>query len=112
MQDKAGADPEHHAGGCGSFGDAHFLQLYEKAGFKPKILLHSNDIESLLIMVAAEEGITVLPSYSVEKLTNADHLIFVPMQGEDEYEEIDMFWKRGQNNAALQCFLNFAKENL
>lgn len=100
------------SGGCDSFGDAHFLQLYEKAGFKQKILLHSNDIESLLIMVAAEEGITVLPSYSVEKLTNADHLIFVPMQGEDEYEEIDMFWKRGRNNAALQCFLNFAKENL
>ena len=79
---------------------------------RDRILLHSNDIESLLIMVAAEEGITVLPSYSVEKLTNADHLIFVPMQGEDEYEEIDMFWKRGRNNAALQCFLNFAKENL
>ena len=63
-------------------------------------------------MVAAEEGNTAQPSYSVEKLTNADHLIFVPLQGEDEYEDIDMFWKRGQNNAVLQCFLNFAKESL
>lgn len=94
------------SGGCDSFGDVHFMQLYEKAGYKPKILLQSNDIESLLIMVAAEEGITVLPSYSVKKLTNADHLVFLPMNAEDEYEDIYMFWKYKQNNAALQCFLN------
>ena len=55
------------------------MQLYEKAGFKPKILIKSNDIESLLIMVAAEEGVAILPAYSVAKLTNADHLIFLPM---------------------------------
>ena len=33
------------------------MRLYEKAGYKPKIPLISNDIESLLIMVAAEEGL-------------------------------------------------------
>lgn len=98
------------SGGCDSFGDAHFLQLYERAGYKPRILLQSNDIESLLIMVAAEEGITILPSYSVEKLTNAEHLLFIPMEGEDEVEDIHMFWRNQSPNAALQCFLGFADE--
>ena len=98
------------SGSGDSFGDVHYMRLYEKAGFKPKILLTSNDIESLLIMVAAEEGITILPSYSVEKLTNADHLVFLPMYAKDEYEDIFMLWKLNHSNAALQCFLDFTKE--
>lgn len=88
-----------------SFGDVHFMNLYEKAGYQPKILLNSSDIESLLIMVAAEEGITIVPSYSVEKLTNAENLVFVPLEGEDEYEDIYMLWRKEHGNSALSCFL-------
>ena len=84
-----------------------YMQLYEKAGYEPKILLKSNDIESLLIMVAAEEGISVLPSYLVEKLRNADNIVFLPLDGEEEYDEIFMFWKSSHSNSALQCFLDF-----
>lgn len=90
-----------------SFGDARYMQLYEKAGYQPRILLKSNDIESLLMMVAAEEGITILPSYSVAKLTNADNLKFIPMEGDEEFEEIFMLWKKDSNNSALQFFLSF-----
>lgn len=98
------------SGAGDSFGDVHFMKLYEKAGFQPKILLKSNDIESLLIMVAAEEGISILPFYSVAKLTNADGLVFVPLDGEEEHEDIFMLWKRSCTNPALQCFLNFKAE--
>lgn len=88
-----------------SIGDAHFMQLYEKAGYQPRILLKSNDTESLLMMVAAEQGITVLPLYTVAKLDNADHLVFVPLEGEEEVEDIHMMWKTGRSNAALRYFL-------
>lgn len=98
------------SGSGDSFGDAYYMQLYEKAGYKPKILIKSNDIESLLIMVAAEEGIAILPAYSVAKLTNADHLIFLPMHAADEHEDIFMLWKHKHQNAALQCFLDFSTE--
>ena len=98
------------SGSGDSFGDAYYMQLYEKAGFKPKILIKSNDIESLLIMVAAEEGVAILPAYSVAKLTNADHLIFLPMYAADEHEDIFMLWKQTHHNAALQCFLEFTNE--
>ncbi len=90
-----------------SYGDLHYMQLYEKAGFQPNILLKSNDVESILMMVAAEEGITILPSYSVEKLSDADNLLFVPLSGSEEYEEVLMLWKKEHNNAALQCLLDF-----
>lgn len=95
------------SGSENSFGDIHYMQLYEKAGFQPKILLKSNDLESLLMMVASEQGITVLPSYCVEKLNNAENLVFITLDGEEDYEDIYMMWKDGHNNAALQCFLDF-----
>ncbi|MGN0732635.1 MAG: LysR family transcriptional regulator [Emergencia sp.] len=91
-----------------SFGDIRYMQLYEKAGYHPRILLKSNDLESLLMMVAAEQGITVLPSYCVEKLTNADNLVFLPLDGDEEYEDIYMMWKGCRENAALKCFVDFA----
>lgn len=90
-----------------SQGDVHFMQLYEKAGYQPRILLKSNDTESLLIMVAAEEGITILPSHIVDKLSNADNLVFVPLEGEEEVEDVYMLWKSEHSNAALNYFLPF-----
>lgn len=95
------------SGNENSLGDAHYIQLYEKAGFHPEIILKSNDLESVLIMVAAEQGISVLPSYCVEKLNNADNLVFITLEGEEEYEDIYMMWKENHNNSALECFLSF-----
>lgn len=92
------------SGSGDSIADAHFMQLYEKAGYQPRILLKSNDVESLLMMVASEQGVSILPHYTVAKLTGAGHLVFVPLEGEDEVEEIFMLWKTGRDNAALRLF--------
>ena len=88
-----------------SFGDAHFMSLYQKAGYQPNILLRSNDVESILMMVAAEEGISILPAYCTDKLTNADNLIFVPLLGEEETEDILAVWRKDDSSQALQHFL-------
>ena len=88
-----------------SYGDAYFMQLYQKAGYQPNILLRSNDVESLLMMVAAEEGITILPAYCTDKLTNAEHLIFVPLIGAEETEDILAVWHRDDPSLPLQQFI-------
>ncbi|MCQ2558849.1 MAG: LysR family transcriptional regulator [Oscillospiraceae bacterium] len=90
-----------------SFGDIHFMKLYEKAGYQPKILLESNDIESVLMMIDTEEGVAVIPSYSVEKLTNVENIVFIPLQGEDEFEDIYMIWKESSGNPALNCLIKY-----
>ena len=89
-----------------SFGDNHFLELYRQAGYQPNILFRSNDIESILMMVAAEEGISILPSYVTNKLTNADNLVFVPLLGEGEAEEIVAVWKQGDQSLPLHRFVD------
>ena len=88
-----------------SFGDDHFMQLYQQAGYLPNILLRSNDAESILMMVAAEEGISILPAYCTDKLTNADNLIFVPLLGEEETEDILAVWRKDDPSQALRHFL-------
>lgn len=88
-----------------SFGDNHFIELYKQAGYHPNILFRSNDIESILMMVAAEEGISILPSYVTSKLKDAENLAFVPLVGEGEYEKIISVWKRQEKSQALQHFI-------
>lgn len=88
-----------------SFGDSRFMELYRKAGYQPDILFRSSDAESVLMMVAAEEGISILPSYVTSKLKDADNLVFIPLVGEEEYEEIIAVWKKENPGQALLRFL-------
>ncbi len=91
-----------------SFGDAHFMALYQRAGYQPNILLRSNDVESILMMVAAEEGISILPAYCTDKLTNADNLTFLPLLGDEETEEILAVWRKDDLSPALRRFIEEA----
>lgn len=89
-----------------SYGDNHFLELYKQAGYQPNILFRFSDIESILMMVAAEEGISLLPSYVTSKLTDADNLTFVPLIGEGEYEQILAVWRKDDRSPALRQFID------
>ena len=84
-----------------SYGDAFFMNLYQVAEFRPNIIFRSSDTESILIMVAAEEGVSILPDYCTNKLTNADNLVFIPLEGENEIEEITVVWSRSNPNPVL-----------
>lgn len=88
-----------------SVGDLRFYEKYEEAGYKPNILFRSNDVESILMMIAAEEGISILPSYVTQKLVNAENLVFIPLVGEDEIVEIIAAWKKDTANVVLQGFV-------
>ena len=57
------------------------------------------------MMVAAEEGISLLPDYCTDRLYNADNLVFVPLVGEGEEEEIIAAWQTGNPNPALKRFI-------
>lgn len=87
-----------------SVGDLRFYEKYEEAGYQPNILFRSNDVESILMMIAAEEGISILPAYVTQKLVNAENLVFVPLLGKGEVVEIIAAWKKGTGNALLQGF--------
>ncbi len=88
-----------------SFGDAFYIRLYQQAGYQPNILLRSNDMESILMMVAAEEGISIVPEYTHPWDIGTENVAFVPLAGEDETEEILVAWRRDNDAPALRHFL-------
>ena len=85
--------------------DNYYQNLYTQAGYEPDPVFYSDDVESVLMMVAAEEGISIMPSYITEKLINADNLISIPLIGELETEQIIAVWKKDIKNFALNQFL-------
>lgn len=89
-----------------SFGDAHYVELYQKAGFQPNILLRTSDYESILMMIAAEEAICIVPEYCIGKLRSVDNVTFRPLSGEEETEEILAVWHEGHTSIALQHFID------
>ncbi len=94
-----------------NYGDSQFMDLYHEAGFHPEIICRSTDIESILMMVASEEGISIVPDYCGKKINNAEGLVFVPMKGEKEVEEIHAIWRKDNDNVALDRFVKMLKEN-
>ncbi len=87
-----------------SYGDAVFIRLYQESGYNPNILFRTSDLEVILTMVAAEEGISILPDYFTNKLVGEDNLIFIPLAGEKEHEEIDAIWRRDNSNPLLAAW--------
>lgn len=88
-----------------SFGDAFYIRLYLEAGYQPNIILRSNDIESILMMVAAEEGISIVPEYTHTWDVGTENIVFVPLTGENETEEILVAWRRNDVTPALAHFI-------
>lgn len=93
------------SGATDNYGDNHFLELYKLAGYQPNIIFRSSDTESILMMVAAEEGISILPSHIISNLGETDNLVFVPLVGEGEYEQIIAVWKKENKIPALRHFI-------
>ena len=87
-----------------SLGDEYFIRLYQNAGYYPNILLRSSDVESILMMIAVGEGISVLPVSCMRHLSEADNLVFVPLEGEHEVEEILAVWRKDKDSPPLRQF--------
>ena len=93
------------SGSGNSFGDEFYIKLYQQAGYQPNILLRSNDMESILMMVAAEEGISIVPEYTHPWDVGTENVVFVPLAGEGETEEILIAWRKDNDDPALHHFI-------
>ncbi|WP_123053905.1 LysR family transcriptional regulator [Clostridium sp. JN-1] len=59
------------------------------------------DIESILLMVSANMGIAILPSYCVRYLNQSQHLMIISLEDGNEYVNIMAIWNRENYNPAL-----------
>ena len=57
------------------------------------------------MMVAAEEGISIVPQYAHPWDVGTENVVFVPLAGEGETEEILIVWRKDEENPILRHFI-------
>lgn len=88
-----------------------YLQRYIETGFEPKIIHYSDNINDILPMVAAEEGITVVPSYITQTTSDLEGIDYIPLTGQNETASIVAVWKESNSNALVESFAKYIEEN-
>ena len=78
---------------------------YADSGFIPRVAATSPDIETLLLMVAARSGITILPENALGQIRNNPEYAIIPLIGAHEHIEVKAIWKQENQNPALSKFL-------
>lgn len=85
------------------------MEDYLASGFMPQITQQTRDPESILLMVSANMGIAIMPSYAVKYFNHSRQLIIIPLEGENETVEIAAAWNKENKNPALNMFLKMCK---
>lgn len=75
-----------------------------KQGFSPNIVKHCNSLESLSLLIKLGIGISLFPRFQLSDLT--DSLVFIPLEGEDEYIQHVLIWNKVNTNPAVNLFLD------
>lgn len=60
-----------------------------------------DDIESILLMVSANMGIAILPSYCIRYLNQSQHIMILSLEDQNEYVDIAAIWSKENSNSAL-----------
>lgn len=81
-------------------------EKFADSGFVPKVIGRSSDIETLLLLVAAGIGITILPEAAIHYVKQSSDLVFIPLEGEHEQVDILAIWKKDNQNPALKLFID------
>ena len=80
---------------------------FGESGFIPKIVGRSSDAETLLILVSAGIGITILPESIIRSLAPSTDLSFIPLEGDHEHVDVLALWKPDSANPVTQVFCDF-----
>jgi DNA-binding transcriptional LysR family regulator len=83
------------------------ISLCGRAGFAPNIVQTSNVFSSVLTLVEAGEGITLLPS-SLRNVRYSD-LAFCPIKEPEGYIELIMAWSQERESGVQTAFLEFVR---
>ena len=91
--------------------DCIIPQQFAEAGFVPKIIGKSTDIETLMLLVAAGIGITIAPESAIKYVRQSSDLVFIPLVGEYEHVDIMAIWKEDNQNPALPVFIDVLRKD-
>lgn len=80
-----------------------FIENFLKSGVTPKIIAQVSSLESMLIMIAANKGVSIMPSCLAAALPE---LVCIPMHGEHEYINLVAAWEKGKENPFVSEYVS------
>jgi DNA-binding transcriptional LysR family regulator len=91
--------------------DYHTPKQFVESGYLPNTIATSSDPETLQLLVSTGMGISIMPEHAVKYVRQSDDLVFLPMEGENEYLDVVAFWKEENENPALKQFIHLMEED-
>ncbi|MBQ9552764.1 MAG: LysR family transcriptional regulator [Clostridia bacterium] len=85
------------------------LLIYRRGGYLPQIAAIEGEPETLMLMIAAGLGVSVLPEYITRPYENSKELAILPMVRQDGAEEtvdFEVCWLSTNTNPALERLLS------
>lgn len=90
-----------------TYGQKSMVQnTYRKAGFVPNIIQRCNDFNTILLMVASNIGIAILPSFIGGSNHIMKNVCMIPIEGQQDTIEMVAVWSKTNTNPALQKFIS------
>lgn len=93
-------DAENHFGEKESI-----LKGFLESGYLPNNRQYVEDVETILIMVAANMGVSLIPAYAFSLQQFAGRISSIPIIGDEERVEIIAVWDQQNVNPSLPRFL-------
>lgn len=89
-----------------NYGQKTMIQSrYRKAGFKPNITQRCNDLNTILLLIASNLGVAILPSFTIAKNDLQNNISIVPLNGDTDAIEVVAIWNKNSTNPALNEFI-------
>ena len=89
------------------------MLIYERGGYLPEIASIERDQETLLLMIAAGMGISLLPEYIIRHYQKNPDYRIIPMLNKDgaaETVDFEVSWSAENQNPAVEQFLDLLRQ--
>lgn len=80
------------------------IKLCSSKGFSPNIVSQPQQIETILCLVEAGIGISIIPNCFKTYLTS--NIKFIDIEGDDAYIDLVVAWNKNTTNRSIPLFLN------
>ncbi len=80
-------------------------KAFTDAGFLPRIVYTSDDIETSILAVATGIGYALMPSYITDAIGPREKVVAIPIEGEEELMTVIGAWMPDNENPARGIFL-------
>ncbi len=92
--------------------DLDIIESFIQSGLQPNVADHIEDVETIMFMISANLGVTILPAYMAIPAASRGKIVTIPIGMSKDQVDIIAAWMPEQENPSLEKILPFLDENI